>query len=70
MSRLTTCPVLLFAEKTATQAGDLVTALRTLQHLLHHCKSCHNARACERLAVYNAAIDDAVSTIAAEWNLT
>lgn len=69
MSRITTCPVLLFAEKTTSQAGDLVTALRHLQTLLHRCKSCHYARACERLAIYNAAIDDAVSTITAEWNL-
>lgn len=64
------CPVLQAAMEIAVASTNLARRMRHLRRLTLRCTNCESAPACPALQAFNAAIDDAIQTIAHEYGLT
>lgn len=63
------CPTITAALAAHTAARDLAAQLRTLRRLATRCPACELAPKCPQIDEYNAAITDALTTIATEYGL-
>lgn len=64
------CPVLEQAEATRDAAAELRNAVSDLRVSLATCEDCALGGRCDVLKTFNAEINQAISEITEEWNLT